>query len=183
MQNFVPPLVGENHSCSECGYDYSTVSVETARATIVRSSEEIREVALSIPDANLRRRPDSVTWSPLEYVCHVRDVFATYTLRLHRTRTEETPTMEPMYNDLRATRFRYNERNLIAVLDELRDNAQGLIDEMDTTPDSGWQRRAVRFPGEARTALWLVRQAAHEGAHHRLDLTAVAERLARTPAS
>ncbi|MDA3664686.1 hypothetical protein PFJ02_22105 [Mycobacterium xenopi] len=51
----------------------------------------------------------------IEYVCHLRDVYLTYTIRLHRARTEERPTLEPTLNDLRARRFRYNDRDLTAI--------------------------------------------------------------------
>jgi hypothetical protein len=82
-----------------------------------------------------------------------------------------------MLNDLRAARFRYNNRDLAAVLDELADNVQGFDDEVARVPDDGWSRIATRMPGEARTARWLVCQALHEGTHHLGDIAAVARRL------
>lgn len=66
-----------------------------------------------------RRRRHPSEWSVTEYVCHLRDVYVASTIRLHRIRTEDRPVLEPLYNDLRATRFRYNERDLRAVIDEL----------------------------------------------------------------
>ncbi|HEV7207290.1 MAG TPA: hypothetical protein VGN54_00975, partial [Mycobacteriales bacterium] len=32
-----------------------------------------------------RRRPSPEVWSVAEYGCHLRDVYVTYTIRLHRT--------------------------------------------------------------------------------------------------
>jgi hypothetical protein len=36
-------------------------------------------------------------------------------------------------------------------------------------------RTATRLPGERRTVLWMVRQAAHEGLHHLHDITTISE--------
>jgi hypothetical protein len=85
-------------------------------------------------------------------------------------RTEDRPQLEPMLNDLRARRFRYNERDLAPVLAELADAAAGFVDEVDRVRPGGWGRTATRLPGEERTALWLVRHAAHEGLHHVGDI-------------
>jgi hypothetical protein len=118
-------------------------------------------------------RPEPGVWSMVEYVCHLRDVFVVYTIRLHRARTEHEPVLEPMLNDLRARRFRYNERELAPVLDELDAAVAGCGAEIDRMGPLDWDRHVVRLPGERRTARWLARQAAHEGTHHRADLRRV----------
>ncbi|MEO9199860.1 MAG: DinB family protein [Antricoccus sp.] len=124
----------------------------------------------SVPLAARRMRPASERWSVIEYVCHLRDVYATYTIRLHRARTEDRPVLEPMLNDLRARRFRYNERDVDAVLDELEAAAAGFCDEVARNRPDQWDRLVSRLPGEDRTARWLVRQAMHEGQHHLADI-------------
>jgi hypothetical protein len=114
----------------------------------------------------------------LEYVCHLRDVYGTATIRMYRVRTEDRPALEPMLNDLRAARFRYNELELDAVLDELDRTAAGFLEEAARVPADGWTRTATRLPGEERTALWLIRHAAHEGTHHIADIQRFAARTA-----
>jgi hypothetical protein len=131
----------------------------------------------SFPDAQLRRRPDATTWSALEYLCHLRDVYSMYTIRLYRTRKDDRPILEPMLNDLRAARFRYNKRDVAAVLAELGDDTIGFVDEAARFSDEEWDRVATRLPGEERTARWMVRQAMHEGTHHVRDIAAVGRRL------
>jgi hypothetical protein len=126
-----------------------------------------------------RRREDTgrnqESGSVVEYVCHLRDVYMTYTIRLHRTRTENRPTLEPMFNDLRARRFRYNERDVEAVIDELASATAGFCDEVACNSGDDWDRTASRLPGEQRTALWLVRQAMHEGVHHLGDIRRISD--------
>jgi len=74
-----------------------------------------------------------------------------------------------MLNDLRARRFRYNERSVDAVLDELGATAAGFCEEVARMEQ--WDRLVTRLPGEHRTARWLVRQAMHEGQHHLDDIS------------
>ncbi len=164
----LPPLADENYRCEACDFDYASVSVESAASIIGTVPEHARVATGGVPDELLRARPSPETWSIVEYLCHVRDVYATYTIRLFRTRTEAVPALEPMLNDLRVTRFRYNELDVDAMHAELRCNVSGFLDEIARVVD--WDRVATRLPGEVRTARWLVRQAAHEGVHHLGDV-------------
>jgi hypothetical protein len=174
----VPPLPAEDHACAECGLDYRAVDVEQAVASLRDLAVAVRAVVEPVPEEALTRRPRSGTWSVTEYVCHLRDVYVTYTIRLHRARTEERPVLEPMLNDLRARRFRYNARDVGSVLAELADTCAGFCEEVDRYGSAGWERVVTRLPGEERTARWLVRQALHEGVHHLGDLRAVAGAVA-----
>ncbi|MGH7912982.1 MAG: DinB family protein [Candidatus Dormibacteraceae bacterium] len=141
-----------------------------ARAIVATLPERYRSMVSGLPESTLGARPAPTVWSPLEYLCHVRDVFVTHLIRLYRSRTEDDPALEPMYNDLRAARLRYRERDLAATLDELEAAVQGLLCESDRVRPDGWSRVVHRLPGERRTAAWLLRNAAHEGVHHLRDL-------------
>jgi uncharacterized damage-inducible protein DinB len=164
--------------CSICGFDYHTLSVTRALRSIAGLPQQIRAAALAVPVSDRTRRPDPTTWSVTEYVCHVRDVLVVSTVRLHRTRTETNPVLEPMLNDLRARRFRYYQRALEPVLTELTPLAEGLCEEVEEFSAHEWNRTATRRPGETRTARWLVRHAVHEGVHHVGDIRAVGRRVA-----
>ena len=172
----LPPLAGEDHVCVACGMSYPETDLEAAVAALGGVSGEVRAAALAVPEAHRRIRPDPATWSVVEYACHVRDVFASFTIRLHRISTEDTPALEPMFADLRAVRFRYSDSDLDAVLAELDAYVAGFLDEIATTID--WDRTATRRRGELRTACWLVRHALHEGRHHVRDITAVGRAVA-----
>jgi catechol 2,3-dioxygenase-like lactoylglutathione lyase family enzyme len=175
------PLAGEDHVCTSCGIAYASISPADAAGSIACQPAAVRQAASVVPEPLLRRRPDPDTWSVLEYVCHLRDVYATTTLRLYRTRTEDHPAVEPMLNDLRAARFGYNRRDLAAVPDELADVAEGLGQEIARVSGDGWERRCSRLPGEYRGSRWLVRQAMHEGIHHLRDIEEVARRVTAPP--
>jgi len=72
-----------------------------------------------------------------------------------------------------ARRFRYNDCDFEATLDELAAAAAGFCEQVARTEQGDWDRIATRLPGEDRTARWLVRQAMHEGVHHLGDICRV----------
>jgi hypothetical protein len=58
--------------CVECGYDANAVRRHSVSSAVRHNAAEWLQV-LTTPQ--VRRRPAARTWSPLEYGCHVRDVF------------------------------------------------------------------------------------------------------------
>jgi hypothetical protein len=155
---------------------YPATELEAAVPALAAVPADIRAAALAVPADDRRLRPDPATWSVVEYACHVRDVFAQFTVRLHRISTEDVPALEPMFADLRAERFRYNDCDLHAVLAELDAYVAGFVDEIGVTTD--WNRTATRRPDELRTARWLVRHGLHEARHHTRDIAAVGRAVA-----
>jgi hypothetical protein len=164
----LPLLAEEDHVCVPCGLAYEDVAVGEVADRLGALTAEIRDLISGLSAAELTHRPDEDTWSALEYLCHVRDVYVASTIRLYRARKESKPQIEPVFNDLRVLRFRYNEADVDGVLHEMGLALGGLIDEMGHTSD--WDCTFTRQPGEERTAGWLVRQALHEAMHHGADM-------------
>ena len=167
----VPVLFGEDHVCADCGSDYPAMGVDDVREIVAGVPVRARALRGAGPDELWRVRPDPSTWCAAEYLCHLRDVFATFTIRLHRARTEDDPALESMLNDLRARRFDYRDAAVGPVLDQLDAHVRGFLAELDRVGDDDWLRPVHRYPGEHRSLRWLTRQAAHEGHHHLLDIT------------
>ncbi|OJZ68876.1 hypothetical protein BRW65_25065 [Mycobacterium paraffinicum] len=175
MPASLPPLAGEDHVCAACGVSYSETRLDDAIGVIAGLPDTIREAVSVIPPEARRVRPGPDVWSVAEYLCHLRDVYVSFTIRLHRVRTEVRPAWEPMLNDLRARRFRYNDCDIDATLDELAAAVAGFRDEVARAKGQDWERTGSRLPGEQRTARWLVRQAMHEGVHHLGDIRRIGE--------
>jgi hypothetical protein len=173
----LPPLAEEHHVCAECPMAYADTRVESAVTALRGVPEEVGAAVGAVAPAHRRVRPVPATWSVAEYACHVRDVFATFTIRLHRASTEDAPALEPMFADLRAARFRYNEADLGVVLGELQAYVAGFVDQIGVTTD--WDRVVTRRPDEVRSARWLVRHALHEARHHTRDITTVGAAVAQ----
>ena len=102
--------------CPECGFDASTVSVEDV-AELIRDNAAQWPAVLDRPDVRRRPRPDR--WSPLEYACHVRDVFVLFDRRLHLMLDEDDPTFANWDQDETAVADRYGEQDPATVADEL----------------------------------------------------------------
>jgi hypothetical protein len=166
----IPPLAGEDHTCVACGLSYPELTIPSAEDIIRSLPDAVLASVSQRPLDVLRRRPGAGCWSAAEYTYHLRDVYISYTIRLHRARTEDRPALEPMLNDLRARRFRYNQLSVDGVLEELAAGVAGFLDEVHRVAPPDWDRMVTRLPGEQRTARWLVRQAAHEARHHLRDI-------------
>lgn len=175
----LPPLADEDHRCEACAYSYPDTTIEAATALVRSMPHRYSTEIAATPEAVLRARPNKHTWSVLEYLCHVRDVYAVGTIRLYRIRAEDRPALEPMFNDLRTVRFRHNKHEPDAVLHELGFAVAGCLDEVARVTD--WDRVAKRLPTEERSARWQIRNLAHEGVHHQHDIERV--RAAVTTAS
>jgi hypothetical protein len=174
------PLASEDYICAACALAYPDITVEDAVEVISGLPAAVRAAVRAIPVEALRVRPRPGVWSVTEYVCHLRDVYVSYTVRLFRTRTEDSPTWEPMLNDLRAKRFQYNDCDIAAMLAEIDVATRGFCAEIACCGQGDWDRRATRLPTEQRTARWLVRQAMHEGVHHLGDIRRIGEALAQS---
>src|SRR6186713_1793896 len=74
--------------CPECGFDAPAADREQVGATI-RAMSTAWDAVLRRP--TVRDRPTPSVWSPLEYGCHVRDVFRVFDGRLSLMLAEEHP--------------------------------------------------------------------------------------------
>lgn len=166
----IPPLVPEDHVCASCGLSYPETDIGAAAHLIGSLPARYRRSIDGLSATELRRRPEPTTWSITEYLCHVRDVFDVYAGRITKTLTQEHPVLEPMHNDRRAEQGHYNDQDVAEVLDALTEGAVALETLITSIAPEQFHRTATRLPGEQRTLLWLIRQAAHEGIHHLGDI-------------
>ena len=169
----LPAWAGEDHVCDSCSLAYAQTTIDNAVQAIQALPAQLRAAVDAVPPGARRQRPGPSTWSVAEYACRIRDVLISSTIRLHRGRTETGPAVDPMFGDLRAELFGYNQANLTAVLEETAAAVAGLCQEVSRMNDPDWDRVVLRQPGEQRTTRWLVRQAMHEGLHHLADIAAV----------
>jgi hypothetical protein len=102
----LPPLAAEDHVCDFCAVVYPKIRIDDAVSVIVGVPGAVRDAVCAIPLEVRRVRSSPNVWSVTEYVCHLRDVYVAFTIRLRRVRTENQPALESMFNDLRARRFR-----------------------------------------------------------------------------
>ncbi|HEU5334305.1 MAG TPA: DinB family protein [Actinocrinis sp.] len=170
----VPPLATEQHVCESCHFTYTEIAPGDALALLEGFPRRYRAAASALTDADLHRRPDPETWSVLEYLCHVRDVYSVHIDRVTRALAEDNPLVDAMNNDARAERGDYNGQDVAQVLGDLERNAARFAELVETVTPDQWPRLMTRRPSEERTVLWLIRHAAHEGVHHLHDIDRIA---------
>jgi hypothetical protein len=104
--------------CPDCGFDAATCD-RGAVPELLRANATSWQVLLA--EGVVRPgRPTAPTWSSLEYACHVRDVYARSADRIELMMTEDDPWYPNWDQDLSAVEDRYEEQDLVVVVDELR---------------------------------------------------------------
>jgi len=156
--------------CPECGFDAPALARDQI-AVLVRSNAQSWLAILAEPAELLRRRVGDNRWSPLEYSCHVRDVFRIYQGRLDLMLTEDYPTYPNWDQDRTAVEDRYNDQDPLVVASELAAAADGLAATFQSVNGATWDRRGSRSDGARFTVDRFGRYMIHDPIHHLHDVT------------
>jgi hypothetical protein len=162
------------NECNECGFFYDAVPVDAIPAAIRNLAVRYRE-RLTGPDVTveqLRVHPAAGIWSPLEYACHVRDVFEVQRDRIHLALDVDEPEIVPMGREERVLDLRYNEQDPAEVAGAIDRNADALALTVAALTPEQWMRTVIyQWPTrEVRTLAWVARNIVHEGEHHLRDM-------------
>jgi hypothetical protein len=156
------------NACRECGFDTRTVGRHDIGA-IARANAARWPAVLARDDAGAR--PALGVWSPLEYACHVRDVFRIFDERLALMLREDAPEFENWDQDATAVAERYDAQNPTHVAGELEAAAASVAAAFDAVPDDAWARTGLRSDGSTFTVETLGRYFVHDPEHHLFDVT------------
>jgi hypothetical protein len=115
-----------------------------------------------------RPRPDK--WSPLEYGCHVRDVFRLYEYRLRLMLDQDDPLFPNWDQDATAIEQRYDQSDPQTVAAELAAAASQLAASFDNVTGATWQRPGRRSDGVSFTIDSFARYLIHDPIHHVYDV-------------
>jgi hypothetical protein len=154
-------------ACPECGFDARTVTPGAAGGIIRDAVPRWRQVLLR---PGCRRRPDERTWSPLEYACHVRDVFGVFTERLDLMLREDSPTFADWDQDAAALAGDYASAAPEPTAHELEQAGLALAARFDAVPGQHWDREGLRSNGSLFTVATLAQYFAHDIVHHLHDV-------------
>jgi hypothetical protein len=154
-------------ACPECGFDASSIDAREVGDVIRQNASAWQRVLAS---AEVRRRPAPTTWSPLEYGCHVRDVFRIFLERLDRMLSEDGPHYANWDQDATAIEERYGEQSPVTVAVELTRAAAALADRFDTVEGPQWERTGFRSDGASFTVDSFARYLVHDPIHHLWDV-------------
>ena len=159
--------------CPECGLDTGEVPPEQVAA-------RLRDNAAAWPGllerSGVRDRPDPLTWSPLEYACHVRDVFRRYDARLQLMLEQDDPLYANWDQDETAVTDRYGEQDPATVARDLLAAGEALAARFDGVAGPQWQRPGRRSDGARFTVATFARYLLHDPVHHLHDVRGAGER-------
>ena len=156
--------------CPQCGADVATLSTREV-AQLNRDCAAAWAEVLTRGD-DVRRRPAPHVWSPLEYGCHVRDVFRLFATRLDLMLREDDPEFANWNPNDTAERDRYDLADPATVAAELVEAANALADRFDGLSTSQLARRGRRSDGAAFTVESFGRYEIHDPVHHLWDVGA-----------
>jgi len=172
-----PPVPGDSKDwtwvltapCPDCGYDPAAVDVAEIPA-MIRDNAAAWVAVLARPDATARPRPD--VWSPLEYGCHVRDVFVLFDRRLHLMLDDDDPLFANWDQDETALAERYWEQQPDVVAGELVAAGDAVAASFAAVAGDQWVRPGRRSDGARFTVESFGRYFVHDWVHHRWDVGA-----------
>jgi rRNA maturation protein Nop10 len=161
--------------CPECGLDTRDVAPEDVAALLRGVTASWQDILTGGVDVagEVTARPDPATWSPLEYGCHVRDVFRVFDGRLQLMLSEVDPLFPNWDQDKTAVEDRYGEQDPEAVAAELAEAGAVIADRFAAVDGEQWARTGVRDDGSRFTVTTFARYFVHDVIHHLYDVTGV----------
>jgi hypothetical protein len=153
--------------CPECGFEAASTTPATAASSLPELLPRWQAV-LRRPDA--AERPDDATWSPLEYACHVRDVFSVFDQRLHLMLDREDPEFANWDQDRTAVDEDYASQDPAEVSVELVESGTELADSFAAVAEDDWGRTGRRSDGSVFTVTSFSGYLLHDIVHHLHDV-------------
>lgn len=164
--------------CPECGAwigALSIVDIADANRVNVRGWTSV----LERDEGWLRTRPEPGVWSPLEYACHVRDVFRLFAERLDLMLSEENPSFANWDPNRTQEEERYNLATPHVVREELAASGEAIAKKFDEITSEQLARTGHRSDGADFTVETFARYEIHDPVHHLWDVTGETSTLGR----
>jgi hypothetical protein len=154
--------------CPECGFDTSGFPVEAVPGMILANAAAWQP---PLAGNHARTRPEPGKWSPLEYGCHVRDVFRLFDQRLELMLSQDDPRFPNWDQDETAVADRYAEQDPAEVAAALRRAAFTIASRFEGVTGGQWRRTGSRSDGARFTVETFARYLMHDPVHHLYDVT------------
>lgn len=169
------PTRTPGQACKACGFEPTSVSPSDAIVAIRsfprRFRKLLQEALLDLDRGEdiVRHRPGG-SWSALEITAHTRDALHVFDKRMQRLVTEDGPSLAEAELEVRPTSA--HEQGAELVLASLLTTADELGRAAAKVSGDDWTRTGAL--GETQvSALDVLREAVHEGAHHLRDVEQV----------
>jgi hypothetical protein len=117
------------------------------------------------------KRPLRDKWSPLEYSCHVRDVFRLFDERLQSMVTLDGAHFENWDQDATAIEERYDLQDPRVVSRELSQAGEEIARRFALVDGPAWKHRGLRSNGSEFTVETFGVYLVHDAIHHLWDVS------------
>jgi len=156
--------------CPEWGYDANALSRDELAGRIRSVGGSWRELLGRGPVVQRLAEADHRTWTPLEYGCHVRDVFDLFEDRTRKMlKKRKPPTFKDWDQEEAADKGDYADQDPAKVAYELASNAGKFADVLDRVSGDEWAKQGQRSDGASFTVESLARYLLHDVEHHLWD--------------
>ena len=162
-----------SEGCAECGYELPAPGEIAPRIL-----DTIAFWPAAMAQSGVRERPAPSTWSPLEYACHVRDVFRLFDTRLGLMLDQDDPLFANWDQDVTAVEDGYATQDPATVAAELRAAGDVIAASFDGVTDEQRSRVGRRSDGAVFTVDSFARYFLHDPVHHVWDVEQGYARLA-----
>jgi hypothetical protein len=156
--------------CPECGFEAAGIDRSDV-APLVREVSSAWQDMLGSRSGLDQRLTDEV-WSPLEYACHVRDVYRIYDERLQLMVEQDDPTFPNWDQDTTAVEDDYRSQDPGQVAEELAAAGERLAAGFEGLTGQEWTRTGARSDGAHFDVDSFARYFIHDPIHHLHDVGA-----------
>jgi hypothetical protein len=153
--------------CPECHFSTASLELTSMAEVVLELATAWQRVVLG---PEVRKRPSASTWSPLEYSCHVRDVFSLYATRLRAMIANSGVAYPNWDQDAAAIALDYEHADPVTVARELDENGRDLAHAFATVDGDLWGNLGTRSDGKTFTIATFAQYFAHDPIHHLYDV-------------
>ena len=153
--------------CTECSFT-PFPAVETSS----RIAEAVKYYEKALQHPEVSKRPSDGVWSPLEYSCHVRDVFDLFDERMSKMLEFDNPEFDNWDQDQTAIEKDYENQDPTVVAVELLQNAEKISASFDSVSADQWGKSGLRSNGSHFTIETFAIYLMHDVEHHIADIDA-----------
>jgi hypothetical protein len=154
--------------CPECGFDAREVTPQLIPALLRDLVKGWQRILLR---EDVGERPVRDKWSPLEYSCHVRDVFRLFDERLQLMVAHDGARFENWDQDATAIENRYDLQDPRVVSRELSQAGEELARHYAQVDGPEWKHRGLRSNGSEFTVETFGVYLVHDPIHHLWDVS------------
>jgi hypothetical protein len=155
--------------CPDCEYVAGDLDISDLGDRL-RNNAAKWALVLQGDSVALGQRPEALIWSPLEYACHVRDVYVLFLERLELMLTSDDARFANWDQDLTAAQQRYDLAVAADVLPALVAAGEKLAARFDEVSGAQWSRVGFRSDGATFTVESFGRYLLHDPVHHLHDV-------------